>query len=64
MMMPIPYFLKNKEWYEEIPSNKEGCTRRIVLTEKGKSIPEVVESYKEWTEDMEDFSIDESGELY
>lgn len=39
----MPYFMTNDEWY--YVDDDKGI---MVLTEKGKKIPEVVKSYKEW----------------
>lgn len=42
-MIKTPYFLTNTEWFKR--DKKQG---KIFLTELGKSIPKVVESYNEF----------------
>lgn len=63
-----PYFLTNKEWYEEVivlPEDVETLEEAITkykgttindyqvwkLTDKGKSISEVVKSYEDWNKE-------------
>lgn len=52
MVMLMPYFLKNEEWYkyknEDERIDEDGFYFPYALSEKGKSIPEVVKSYKEY----------------
>lgn len=47
--MPLPYFLTNKEWYEEV--SLEESDRGFILTDKAP--PEAVKSYEEFYNDTE-----------
>ena len=56
----MPYFMTNENWYryEEGAENEFGSN--YVLTEEGRKIPEVVESYNEFVEnDSLEFDPDE-----
>ena len=46
MLREQPYYMKNKDWYYTIEIEK--FKYKDVLTDLGKSIPEVVESYNEY----------------
>lgn len=39
----VPYFMYNKDWYVE-----DGETGELSLTEAGRKVKKVVESYEEW----------------
>ncbi len=46
MLLDMPYFMENKDWFYRI-KNEETGTYKYFLTVLGKSIPEVVKSYEE-----------------
>lgn len=46
-----PYFMTNDEWYEYVEGAELEYGTNYLLTEKGKSIPEVVESWNEFIKD-------------
>ena len=53
-MTEKPYFMEKEEWFERDEANAEANGCNYVLTEKGKAIPKVVESYEEFQETIED----------
>lgn len=50
MLLPMPYFKTNENWYIPPKRRKDGSVIHCQLTEEGKKIPEVVQSYKEYYE--------------
>ena len=49
---PMPYFMKNKEWYRIIPlEEQKPGEKHIILTEKAP--PKARKSYEEWYDDSE-----------
>ncbi len=56
MLKSRPYFMKNKDWYVEIPTSRFTVKRE--LTELGKSIPEVKKSYEEYMEEKKHYDPD------
>lgn len=56
MLQTRPYFMKNKDWYVEIPTSR--FTVKWELTELGKSIPEVKKSYEEYMEAEKHYTPD------
>ena len=61
MIGALPYFMENEEWYEFKEGHEFENGSNYVLTEKGKAIPEVVESYQQFVRDL-DTTMDEDEE--
>ncbi len=55
MLVKEPYFMKNKNWYYITPRGKDGSAGRFELTAEGMSIPEVVQSHKEYYEAIDNY---------
>ncbi len=56
MLQEMPYFMENKNWYIEKPKTR--FTVEYELTKLGKSIPEVVKSFEEYTKSEQSFDPD------
>lgn len=55
VIMSIPYFLTNQEWYKEVPLDEND--RGYVLTDKAP--PEAIESYNEFYSN----TVEENGQI-
>ena len=56
-----PYFMTNPEWYQYVEDGELKYGSNYVLTDAGKAIKEVVESYNEFLQD-DAMSCEEEGE--
>lgn len=64
MLLKQPYFMENPDWYYFVPNNDGvGIAGKYHLTELGKSIPEVAQSYKEYYDKLNN-QPDDLGFMY
>lgn len=61
MIGAMPYFMQDEKWYKFEEGHEFENGTNYVLTEEGKAIPEVVESYQQFVRDL-DTTMDEDEE--
>lgn len=63
MLLEQPYFMTNKDWFYFKKDANKVVGGKYYLTELGKSIPEVAQSYKEYYDKL-DNQLDDLGFMH